>query len=273
VIHEVDESIRNLLRLNLPIGTDVDVAFDAPTKDWASRRNAPTIDIYLYDIREDLRRREVGRFDHRSNGEVADRRQPPRWYKLSYLVTAWTQRPEDEHRLLAAMLQRFLLDDRLPDAVLSGSLADLGYPIPYTCGLPPPEDRALSDVWSALGGELKPSLDLVVTAPFDLGRTIPFGPPVLEGPQLVVAGAAKGTKRGRGKGKAAAGDAADETATGDAAAGGAHAAGAGGDSKAGGAAGGRRAGPGEQARLAAEERPGSRGGKAGRRLFITELPR
>ena len=28
----------------------------------------------------------------------------PRWFKLSYLVTAWTQRPEDEHRLLSALL-------------------------------------------------------------------------------------------------------------------------------------------------------------------------
>src|SRR4051794_39045355 len=103
-------------------GTDVEIAFDAPTKDWASRRNAPTIDVYLYDIREDLRRREVGQFDHRAtDGRVTERRQPPRWYKLSYLVTAWTQRPEDEHRLLAAMLQRFLLVDRLPDAVLTGS--------------------------------------------------------------------------------------------------------------------------------------------------------
>jgi hypothetical protein len=39
------------------------------------------------------------------------------------------------------MLQRFLLDDRLPPAILAGTLADLGYPIPYTCALPPPEDR------------------------------------------------------------------------------------------------------------------------------------
>jgi hypothetical protein len=242
VIHEVDESIRNLLRLNMPPGTDVEVAFDAPTKDWASRRNAPTIDVYLYDIREDLRRREVGRFDHRADGQVADRRQPPRWYKLSYLITAWTQRPEDEHRLLAAMLQRFLLDDRLSPAVLTGSLADLGYPVPYTCALPPPEDRALSDVWSALGGELKPSLDLVVIAPFDLGREIPFGPPVLEGPQLVVAGATKATKRGRGKKAAAATPAEDQPAS--------------------------ETGP----RLAAEERAGGRRGNAGRRLVITELP-
>jgi len=269
VIHEVDESIRNLLRRNMPVGTDVEVAFDAPTKDWASRRNAPTIDVYLYDIREDLRRREIGRFDERgADGRVDQRLQPPRWYKLSYLLTAWTQRPEDEHRLLAAMLQRFLQDDRLPESVLAGSLADLGYPIPYTCALPPPEDRALSDVWSALGGELKPSLDLVVIAPFDLGREIPFGPPVLEGPQLVVAGgAAKATKRARGKAKAGAGEgeAAEAGAATPAAA-----AGAGRPGRRSGSGGG--SGSAEERRLAAETRSGARSGNSGRRIFITELP-
>jgi hypothetical protein len=52
--------------------------------------------------------------------------------------------------------------------------------MPITCALPPPQDRALSDVWSALGGELKPSLDLVVVVPFDLSRPIEVGVPVLE---------------------------------------------------------------------------------------------
>jgi len=44
--------------------------------------------------------------------------------------------------------------------------------------LPPPEDRAFADVWSALGGELKPSLDVVVIAPVDTGVLFPAGPPV-----------------------------------------------------------------------------------------------
>ena len=42
-----------------------------------------------------------------------------------------------------------------------------------TVALPPPEDRAFADVWSALGGELKPSLDLVVSVPVDSGREVP----------------------------------------------------------------------------------------------------
>ena len=60
MIYEVDEALRGLIRQDALPGTDVEVVFDAPTKDWASRRNAPTIDVYLYDIREDLRRRDAG---------------------------------------------------------------------------------------------------------------------------------------------------------------------------------------------------------------------
>ena len=57
MLHEVDETLRGIVRRDVINGSDVEVVFDAPTKDWASRRNTPTIDIYLYDIREDLRRR------------------------------------------------------------------------------------------------------------------------------------------------------------------------------------------------------------------------
>ncbi len=51
-----------------------------------------------------------------------------------------------------------------------------------TIALPPPADRSIADVWSALGGELKPSLDLVVTAPLDMNAPIPAAPPVMETP-------------------------------------------------------------------------------------------
>ncbi len=181
MISQIDEALRSLVRSEVLGGTDVDVVLDAPTKDWAARRNAPTVDVYLYDIREDLRRRERGWVDVRGEGgNVIGRRPSPRHFKMSYLVTAWTQRPEDEHRLLAACLGCFLSHDRLPPEILVGSIRQLSFPVPYTIALPPPEDRALSDVWSALGGELKPSLDLVVTAPFDLDRTFVAGPEITQ---------------------------------------------------------------------------------------------
>jgi hypothetical protein len=179
VIYEVDEALRALVRRDALPGSDVEIVFDAPTKEWASRRNTPTVDVYLYDIREDLRRRTRGMInDYDGTGRVVERHLPPRYFKLSYLVTAWTQRPEDEHRLLSAILACFLLHDAIPAGLLTGQLAELGLPVALTVGLPPPEDRGFADVWSALGGELKPSLDVVVAAPVDTGQRHPAAPPV-----------------------------------------------------------------------------------------------
>lgn len=189
MIQDVDAALRLLVDREAIGGPDVQVVFDAPTKDWAGRRNAPTIDLYLYDIREDMRRRSRGMLnEYDGEANLTARTVPPRYFKLSYLVTAWTQRAEDEHRLLAALLQCFLRHDALPPDLLSGSLAELGLPVPLTIALPPPEDRAFADVWSALGGELKPSLDLVISAPVDTGQRYPVGPPVAEPATLSVGG-------------------------------------------------------------------------------------
>ena len=137
MIHEVDEALRRLVERELD-SSGVEISFEAPTRDWAARRSAPTLDLYLYDIREDRLRRNVGR------------RRPPRMFKLSYLVTAWTQRPEDEHRLLSTILACALRYDALPRDILSGSLSEQPLNMPVTVALPPPEDRAISDVWTAL---------------------------------------------------------------------------------------------------------------------------
>jgi hypothetical protein len=185
VIHEVDEALRRLVRDAAHRGSELEVALDAPTKDWAARRNAPTVNVYLYDVREDLRRRSRGLLnEYDERGEVAARHLPPRHVKLSYLVTAWTQRPEDEHRVLSDLLLGLLRYEAVPAAVLTGSLAELGLPVPMSVALPPPEDRAFADVWAALGGELKPSLDVVVSAPVHTGREYPAGPPAKEGLRL-----------------------------------------------------------------------------------------
>lgn len=197
MIEDVDESLRMLVRREALNGSDVDIAFDAPTRDWAARRNAPTLDLYLYDIREDLARRDVGWQELRDEaGRVTERRPPSRRYKLSYLVTAWTQRPEDEHRLLAAVLSCFVAHETLPEDVLTGGLAGGRQEVYATIALPPPPDRSLSDVWSALGGELKPSLDLVVDVPLPVRRAEVAGPPVLEEPRLRVVRPAPGTEAG-----------------------------------------------------------------------------
>jgi hypothetical protein len=56
-----------------------------------------------------------------------------------------------------------------------------------TIALPPPPERSIGDIWSALGGELKPSLDLVVTAPVTVADRPVVAPVVREEPRLRVA--------------------------------------------------------------------------------------
>ena len=188
MIHEVDGAVRALIEREAVRSDEIEVVFDAPTKEWASRRNVPTIDVYLYDIREDLRRRERGLINEYDGDLVRARVLPPRHFKLSYLITAWTQRPEDEHRLLSSLLECFLRHDALPAELLTGPLASTGLPVPVTIALPPPEDRAFADVWTALGGELKPSLDVVVSAPVDSGQRYEVGSPVTRPPLVGLSG-------------------------------------------------------------------------------------
>jgi hypothetical protein len=179
MIHEVDDALRTLLRAEVLEGAQIAVVFDAPTREWAAKVNAPTVNLYLYDIREDMRRRERGLHnEYDGRGTVVARRRPPRFFKLSYLITAWTKRPEDEHRLLSSLLGCLLGYEALPAERLTGTLRDIGVAVPMTIALPPPEDRSFADVWSALGGELKPSLDLVISVPVTASPKYLVGPPV-----------------------------------------------------------------------------------------------
>ncbi|MCX4549394.1 DUF4255 domain-containing protein [Streptomyces sp. NBC_01387] len=182
MIHEVDELLRTLLKGGALTGADIEIAFEAPTREWAARRNAPAFDVYLYDIREDVRRRERGLLDVRDErGVVVRRRKPPHWFRLSYLITAWTKRPEDEHRLLSAALATLLPHELIPPEKLPAALAELGLSVPLAISGIQMESRSLAEIWSALGGGLKPSLDIVVTVPFPAYPDYDAGPPVTEG--------------------------------------------------------------------------------------------
>ena len=138
MIHEVDEALRKLVERELA-GSGVEVSFEAPTKDWAARRSAPTVDLYLYDIREDRERRNVALEPVRDDrGVITGRAPAAALFKLSYLVTAWTQRPEDEHRLLSTMLACCIRYDALPRDILTGrcSSSRSTCPSPSRCRRP-----------------------------------------------------------------------------------------------------------------------------------------
>ncbi|MEU9356744.1 DUF4255 domain-containing protein [Streptomyces sp. NPDC048301] len=181
MIHEVDEGLRRLLGEAGLEASGVEVVLDAPTRDWAARRSAPTVCAFLYDIREDATRRGSGAGEvYDEDGHLIARRSPPRWFELTYLVTAWANRPQDEHRLLSQVLTCLVAHDTLPARLLTGSLAELGLTVGLDTAGTGLDAPAASDVWSALGGELKASLGVRVRAPL-AGASAAAAPPVTEG--------------------------------------------------------------------------------------------
>ncbi|MGW1229600.1 DUF4255 domain-containing protein [Streptomyces sp. NPDC001478] len=200
MIHEVDEGLRLLLADAGLEDSGVDLVFDAPTKDWSARRNAPTVSVFLYGIREDATRRRSGTSEqYDAEGLVTGRRTPPRWFELTYLVTAWTNRPQDEHRLLSEVLRCLIRTRALPARMLTGSLAELGLTVEMEAASAGSGDRPSTvDVWSALGGELKAAIDVRVWAPLS-GEVEPAGPPVTEGLLVRTSPALDGEATDRGR--------------------------------------------------------------------------
>lgn len=177
VISDADDALVSLLRAEALAGQPAEVALDAPTSAWAARRSGPVVDVFLYDLREEVQRRDAqSRTVRDDTGKVLGYSPGPRWYRLSYLVTAWTAQPEDEHTLLGLVLANLIRFEAIPAEHLGGQLA--GEHVPLTVGLPPSGDRSAPELWNALGGELKPALDVVLVAPLAVASTQVAGPPV-----------------------------------------------------------------------------------------------
>lgn len=177
MISDADDALVALLRAEALRGQPAEVVLDAPTSSWAARRTGPVVDVFLYDLREEVDRRDAQSRTVRDDaGRIVGYAPGPRWYRLSYLVTAWTQRPEDEHTLLGLVLANLVRFDAIPAEHLGGVLE--GTHVPLTVGLPPSGDRSAPDLWNALGGELKPALDVVLLAPMPVATTQVAGPPV-----------------------------------------------------------------------------------------------
>lgn len=188
MIHDVDDAIRTLIERDAVNGGDVEVDFDVPSKEWAAKRNKPTVNVYLFQIEEELDRRLVQRervVD--DEGRTSARRLPPRFFELSYMVTVWTQRAEDDHRLLSAVLLSLLPHQQIPPDVLPTERSEDAPPLQMTIGVPSSGGGSLLTMWTQIGGTLRPALELNVIVPFDVEAELPAGPPVTETPRLRVA--------------------------------------------------------------------------------------
>jgi hypothetical protein len=174
MFQDLDEALRQLLIREIPVRNgEIDIRFDQPSREWSARLSRPTLNLFLHDIRENLKLRTSQQWTMERNpdGTATQRRTPPR-VALHYMVTAWANEPDDEHHLLTRTLMALFRQPHLPGDLLPESLQDQPTPIPLGVAQ---EDtlKNPADVWSALDNEMRPAIPLVITLTLD-----PYAPQV-----------------------------------------------------------------------------------------------
>ena len=179
MIVELDESIRQLLiKAGGVDPADIEVSFDIPNREWSAGISKPTLNCYLFDIRENRELRQHGMENKSAGGQIAFRQRPSAFFDLTYLVTAWTREVEDEHRLLWPALQTLIRFEKIPIEYLQGALRESGEPIYARTAMPEGVLKSPGEFWTALENQIKPSVSYVVTLSM-LRDRLPVGPPVL----------------------------------------------------------------------------------------------
>ncbi len=175
MLADLDESLRGLLKGELERHgfEGIEIAFDAPNREWSGQLSAPAVNMFLYDLRESEEHRPSGWTKQRVGDEFVEA-PPPLVMEVSYAITAWAQAVEDEHRLLSQVLSLLYAFPTLPQEMLNARLGNGSQPMTITAKVGQAKgDKA--DFWTAVGGQYKTSLDYVVRLSVESGvkRQIP----------------------------------------------------------------------------------------------------
>lgn len=182
MLHSLDTTLKSILddSSSPQLVRNAEVAFDRPSENYNPDKT--TINLFLYDVRENTELRSNEPVIERQNGLVTMRRPAVR-VNCSYLVTAWIesgvtgeQAILKQHELLGEALRVFSrwlsLPLPTPDEkgkdFLQGELKTSLYPISLVAAQTDLM-RNPAEFWSALGGKLRPSFTLTATLAMDQG--------------------------------------------------------------------------------------------------------
>jgi hypothetical protein len=173
IIPVIDAGLESMLRAELPLPATVgDVSFDPPSGTWSAQLSRITVNLFLFGVgRSPQPPRPAA--DRVVDG-VRQRRPQLPMIELHYLVSAWAGTVRDEHQLTGELLSRLIEHQVLPADHVTTTLVS-----PIQLAIAPHDDNRAKDVWSTVGGTIKPSFELVVTTAID---ALPYEdlPPAVE---------------------------------------------------------------------------------------------
>ncbi|MDV3002746.1 MAG: hypothetical protein N5P05_004401 (plasmid) [Chroococcopsis gigantea SAG 12.99] len=165
----IDDLTRTLKALLERSPAETQITLGRPTESFKPERSS--INLFLYDIRENLELRSNDTIRVQKNGNY-ELTYAPKRINCSYLVTAWPVGKTgeeiflEEQRLLGRVLQTLSQYSQVPENLLQGTLkgqdGESEHP-PVAITVSHPDSlKTLGEFWTAVGGQLRPSLSVTL---------------------------------------------------------------------------------------------------------------
>lgn len=131
----------------------------------------PTLNLYIYDIRESKQYQQAGRQVERNTTrhlQAGTVTWAPAWFDVSLLLTAWDRTTLGEHHFLSEALTVLIRHRALEEEFLIPELRGNGS-LPMMIGIQP--SLEVGGLWSALNVPLRSALYITVSVPFNTQAT------------------------------------------------------------------------------------------------------
>lgn len=185
MLNDLDTTLEKIIYLAGKISrNEVDIAFEQPNREWSARINRPTINLWAFDIRENTKLRNTTRnvSPHERSATI---NLPTRRIDVSYWVTAWARKIEDEHQLLWRGLYALKKTHHISPRDAEGDLRYSEIEIPLRVAEFGEQPVNTSDLWGVLDNSmrlgfvtvvtLELNLDAALETPLVLEKTLRFG--------------------------------------------------------------------------------------------------
>jgi hypothetical protein len=170
MLADLDETIKKLLVEDMPVKNgEIDIKFDQPKREWSAKLTKPTVNFFLYDLRENVELRQA-QYQKMNNGNarenLARMKKAPHRLDCYYMMTTWAAEAEDEHRLMTRTLMSLFRYPFLPEHLLEGTLQNPKFPISTQVAR---HDKLTNpaEIWSALDNEMRPTICYTITLALD----------------------------------------------------------------------------------------------------------
>jgi hypothetical protein len=185
MLNDLDASLKELLKQELPADLVGQVAISFESPDAQAGQDANAINLFLYDVRENWELRSNEWQIERKNSRVTQT-PPSARVDCSYLITAWSKIPDgqqgkadQEHLILGEVMKVLLRHRQLPAGVLQGELQGQEPPV-RAKPLQASQLQSLGEFWQAMGSKPKAMLNYTVTISVPVGQPVDLGRPVTD---------------------------------------------------------------------------------------------